>query len=140
MNVVSGPSLSNSNSCSNANLRKRTAKDLSSPPKKKKHRSKTLQENAHESSSDIESDEEGALHLMDPIRTPTFHGRRLTNVTTNYSSSNKLAETDNFYQRMETKYLMPLLVCQERLEKMINLIYKNQKKIQKALNKQQVLL
>jgi hypothetical protein len=39
---------------------------------------------------------------------------------------------------METKYLMPLLVAQESLELMMKSLYKNQLKIQKALNKRQV--
>ena len=134
---VSGTS--SSNLCSSANVLARTTLGSFSSPRKKTKKSKIRPAANAESSSDSHSDEDEVDRLLDTIKTPTFRGRRLIHGATNDSTtSQKLAETDSFFQRIETKYLAPLAVAQERLEKMIKSIYKNQMKIQKALNKRQV--
>ena len=129
---------SSPNSFSDPNIRKRTAQDSFASPQKKKKKSKIIQD-GNKSSSDTQSDEDEAVRLMDTTKTPTFRGRRLIHAVKNDSTLDKLVGIDSFSQQMETKYLLPLLVGQERLEKMIKSMYKNQIKIQKALNKRQVL-
>ncbi|CAF3583510.1 unnamed protein product [Rotaria socialis] len=91
-----------------------------------------------DSSSSTQSDEDKVACLMNTIKNPIFHGRRSTHEVKNDSPSHKPTEADSFSQWMETKYLMLMLVCQERLEEMMKSIYKNQKKIQKASNKRQM--
>jgi hypothetical protein len=78
------------------------------------------------------------------ISTPTFVGRH---VTANDTESVQRATTSSMFQqllgftsKLESQYLRPLLVAQERTETMIKNLYANQQKIQKILRKQKVLL
>ncbi|CAF3467777.1 unnamed protein product [Rotaria socialis] len=126
-----------SNALPNTDVRNRISIHSFSTPKKKKKRSKIIQDD--DSSSSTQSDEDEVSCLMDTIKNPIFHGRRSTHGVKNDSTSHKSTEAHSFSQRMETKYLMLMLVCQERLEEMMKSIYKNQIKIQKVLNKRQML-
>lgn len=57
----------------------------------------------------------------------------------NNSASEKKTEANTYtYSRLETKFLIPLVTGQERLERMIKSIYKNQMKMQKAMKQQKV--
>jgi len=123
-------SLSNDNSC------KRTVLYSSSPKRKKK--SKSLPEVQDISSSDSHSDDDEFIQSFEPVKTPTFNGRHLSNSKTTDLVNNKNVEKDSLLKDIEKKYLIPLLVGQERLELMMKSLYKNQLKIQKALNKRQV--
>ncbi len=51
---------------------------------------------------------------------------------------NSSIDKDSYFKVMEKKYLIPMLVAQERLEATMNSLYKNQMQIQKGLNKRQV--
>ncbi|CAF1433030.1 unnamed protein product [Rotaria sordida] len=75
--LILAPTTPTSISISNTNVRKRPAIDSRSPPrKKKKNKSKKAQED-DASSSDAQSDEDNFIRSIEPIKTPTFNGRRL---------------------------------------------------------------
>jgi hypothetical protein len=133
--VISKPT-TETNSLSNDNSRKRTI--LHSPSPKRKKKLKSLPEVHSISSSDSHSDDDGFTQSFEPVKTPTFNGRHITNSVTTDLVNNKSVEKESLLKYMETKYLMPLLVAQESLELMMKSLYKNQLKIQKALNKRQV--
>ncbi len=126
--------MSNNASC------KRSVIDSSctSPPKKKKRKLKRTQEENDISSSDLESDPDDIIQSIELVKTPTFNGRRLTTAAATDSPVNNYIDKDNYFKVIEKKYLMPLLIGQERLETMMKSLYKNQTKIQKALMKRQV--
>ncbi|CAF4922950.1 unnamed protein product [Rotaria sp. Silwood1] len=133
------PGTPTSHSIPSTTVRKRPIADsVSSSRKKKKKKRENIQEDDNISSCDAESDEDNIIHSIDSIKTPTFHGRRLNNASTIDSTPDKPMNKDSFFQYIETKYLTQLLIGQERLEARIKSIYKNQIKIQKALNKRQI--
>ncbi|CAF4465447.1 unnamed protein product [Rotaria socialis] len=138
-NLILAPRTPTLNSISNINVRKRPAIDSSSAPRKKKNKSKKVQEGDDTSSSDTQPDEDNFIKLIEPIKTPTFNGRRLASVVTTDSTINRSMDKDSCSQSMEQKYFMPLLIGQERLEMKMKSLYNNQMKIQKALTKDKYL-
>ncbi|CAF1611024.1 unnamed protein product [Rotaria magnacalcarata] len=126
-------------SSSNLNGRNRSTVDWSPSPshnKKKKRSVKNQKDNV--SSSDIESDDEDLIRTNEIIKTPTFTGRRITNSITTDCVTKVPIDAESYFRQMEKKYFSPLLIALERIEKMIQTLYKNQLKIQKTLNKKQV--
>lgn len=77
------------------------------------------------------------------INTPTFAGRRVTSgangSTGQPNVSSMFQQLLGITSKMESQYLRPLLVAQERTETTIKCLLANQQKIQKALRKQKVL-
>ena len=100
-----------------------------------KSKSKVAQEKHDMSSSDIESDGDDAVESIQIIKTPTFNGRRLFSSNTADDSLNDFVRKDNELKSTEVKYLIPMLLAQQKLEIMMKTLYKNQISIQKALNK-----
>ncbi len=76
--------------------------------------------------------------------TPSFVGRRVvpnSNEPTNRSNiSSTLRQLLSATSKLESQYLRPLLVAQERIETLTKSLFTNQKKIAKALRKQKVTL
>jgi hypothetical protein len=76
--------------------------------------------------------------------TPSFVGRRVvsnSNEPTNRSNiSSMLQHLLSATSKLESQYLRPLLVAQERTETLTKSLFANQKKIAKALRKQKVTL
>jgi hypothetical protein len=88
------------------------------------------------SSSDFQSDEDD---VSEYAQAPTFNGRRVAaSSTTPTLPPHASTDNDAYFKTLEKKYWMPLIIGQERLEKMMKSLYANQMKIQKALNKRQV--
>ncbi|CAF1410547.1 unnamed protein product [Adineta ricciae] len=124
-----------------ANSRKRTFDDSSpSPPSRSKKKKSKKGRESHITSSESESDYNGITKTVDEIRTPIFNGRRLITPAAASSPIANSIDKDSLLRAIETKYLTPLLVGQERLEKMMKSLYKNQVEIQKALKKRQMLV
>ncbi|CAF3911792.1 unnamed protein product [Rotaria sp. Silwood1] len=76
--------------------------------------------------------------------TPTFVGRQvIENNKKSKNTSAKLSSSANqqltaFMSKLESQYLRPLLVGQERIESMAKGLFANQKKIQRVLRKQKL--
>ncbi|CAF3958536.1 unnamed protein product [Rotaria sp. Silwood1] len=76
--------------------------------------------------------------------TPTFVGRQvIENNKKSKNTSAKLSSSANqqltaFMSKLESQYLRPLLVGQERIESMAKGLFANQKKIQRILRKQKL--
>jgi hypothetical protein len=102
----------------------------------KKKKSKKVQEQ-HVISSDSEADDDNIIRTIDPLRTPTFNGRHLNSTAASSPAVNSI-NNDSWFKMIEANYLKPLLIGQERLEKMMKSLHKNQVEIQKALKKKQV--
>jgi hypothetical protein len=127
------------NISSNINLNKRPLNDsFYSPQQKKKKKSKQISEQDNASSSDIQSDDDDYTRLSEPIKTPTFKGRRLVTSATIDSPVNANVDKESYLKYLENKYLIPIMIAQERTEKMMKCLYNNQLKIQKILNKKKV--
>ena len=82
--------------------------------------------------------------VLQPLVLQHFVGRH---VTPDDTETTQRATTSSMFQQLmgttskiESQYLRPLLVAQERIEKMIKNLFTNQQKIQKTLRKQKVLL
>ena len=103
-----------------------------------KRKSKVAQEKHDMSSSYIESDEDDAVESIQIIKTSTFNGRRLVSSNTADDSLNDFVRKDNELKSIEVKYLIPMLLAQQKLEIMMKTLYKNQISIQKALKKREV--
>jgi len=77
-------------------------------------------------------------------KTPSFVGRRVvsnSNEPTNRSNTpSMLQQLLAATSKLESQYLRPLLVAQERTETLTKSLFTNQKKIAKALRKQKVTL
>lgn len=119
---------------------------------KKKRQKQVDKDKTHTTSFDDPQDENSSDddHQQASVRdhhssnndTPTFAGQRVvatTNEQPNYSNllsmfQRLLASTS----KIESQYLRPLLVAQERTETLIKCLFENQKKIQKVLRKQKV--
>lgn len=127
-----------SNSIADINVRKRTINDSFSSPQRKKNKTKKSKQYDCTSSSDSQSDEDNCTKTMELIKTPTFNGRRLVSDGNTDSKISISTDKDNWFHSMEKKYLMPLLLGQEKLEMIMKSLHKNQINIQKALKKQQV--
>ena len=70
--------------------------------------------------------------------TPTFHGRRVAASTAPAVALHASTDNDACFKTLENKHCIPLVIGQERLEKMMTSMHANQMKIQRALNKRQV--
>lgn len=121
------------------NSRKRTFDDSSpSPPSRSKKKKSNKLRQPRVTSSESESDCDGITKTVDEVRTPIFNGRRLITPAAANSPIANSVDKDSLLRTIEAKYLTPLLVGQERLEKIMKSLYKNQIEIQKALKKRQV--
>ncbi len=108
--------------------------------KRNKNKSRQVQEHDDTSSSDVQSDDDddNLIRSVELVRTPKFNGRRLITSTTTDSPNNNYISNESYFKVMEQKYFMPILTVLDRLESMMKSLYKNQIKIEKALNKRQV--
>ncbi|CAF5022300.1 unnamed protein product, partial [Rotaria socialis] len=75
---------------------------------------------------------------------PTFNGHLVTsskksNKRSCVTSSSEIQHLLSLTQKLETQYLKPMLVRQDRLETMMRNSFAKQKKIQKILRKQKVI-
>ena len=124
----------------NAPQRETTGSISSLKTKRLNHKSKSKagQKKNDISSSDVESDEDDSVESMEVIKTPTFNGRRLISSNTCHDSLNNFVRKDNELKSIETKYLIPMLFAQQKLEIMMKALYKNQLNIQKGLKKREV--
>ena len=122
-----------------ANANKRIVNGASSARSSKPNKRKKTVAQSDSSSSSNESDVDDSTQQVDARRTPSFAGRRVTSsaTSTNHCPGDSI-DKDSYLKFMEKKYFIPLSIAQERLEKMMKSLYKNQTKIQKALQKRQV--
>ncbi len=98
-----------------------------------------------EISSDDDHDESHTRENQSSTNeTPSFAGRRIvsdSNEPTNRSNTSSiLQQLLAVTSKLESQYLRPLLVAQERTETLTKSLFANQKKIAKALRKQKVTL
>jgi hypothetical protein len=98
-----------------------------------------------EISSDDDRDGRRAQENQSSINeTPSFVGRRVvpsSNESVNRSNSSSiLQQLLAATSKLESQYLRPLLIAQERSETLTKCLFDNQKKIAKALRKQKVML
>ena len=75
---------------------------------------------------------------------PTFSGclatsSKKSNERSRRTSSSEIQQLLSFTHKLETQYLKPMLVRQDRLETMMRNSFSNQKKIQNILRKQKVI-
>ncbi|CAF2980364.1 unnamed protein product [Rotaria sp. Silwood2] len=105
-----------------------------------KKKSKVVQKKNGISSSDTESDHYDPVEPIEIIKTPTFNGRRLVSSNTAYDSVNSSVHKDSELKSIEIKYLIPMLSAQQKLEIMMQSLYKNQTSIQKALKRREILV
>jgi hypothetical protein len=68
----------------------------------------------------------------------TFDDRRVAASTAPVLPLHASIDNDAYFKRVDNKYWMPLVIGQERLEKMMKSLYANQLKIHKPPNKRQV--
>ncbi|CAF4020967.1 unnamed protein product [Rotaria magnacalcarata] len=135
-------SLSTSN---NLNVHRRPMIDSSPSQSQVKKKKKSNNKKKYSSSSSDSSDDEDIIRSNEQIRTPQFRGRNVIHAerdttTTTPTHPEKLNDQNNILELIEKKYLIPLFLSQQKLEKMITSTYKNQIKIQKALSKKQVFV
>jgi hypothetical protein len=134
---------------SNRSVKRRSKNDDEAKKKRQKQSEKdktnvtSFDDPQGENSSD-DDDQQTFVRDHQPLNkeTPTFAGQRVvatTNEQPNYSNLSSmfqrlLASTS----KIESQYLRPLLIAQERTETLTKCLFENQKKIQKVLRKQKV--
>ncbi|CAM4813471.1 unnamed protein product [Rotaria magnacalcarata] len=93
--------------------------------------------------SDTSDDEHHTCTNQSSDQVPTFNGHLVTsskksNKRSCVTSSSEIQQLLSLTQKLETQYLKPMLVRQDRLESMMRNSFANQKKIQNILRKQKM--
>lgn len=107
---------------------------------KKKNSLASSSTSSSPSSSDPEAEEVELASQINRDKTPSFTGRSISVATIEKRMIQDESTVNEKWDTIENKYLTPLLIGQQRLEKMMKSLYANQVKIQKALHKRQMNL
>ena len=117
-------------------VRKKNDNHLQKKKKKKKKKDFSSFSTSSSSSLECEPEETSSLFQRNLDKIP-FCGRAVS-LATDLRSIQDASNKKDEWQMIKKKYLTPLLIEQDRLEKIMKSLYANQVKNQKALQKRQV--